>query len=67
MDVIDAAAFLRDRAESYCRDAQKMDADDDLKAMAAAYRAIARELRDCAKALADQILPQKYDERTRIS
>lgn len=42
--------WLRERAESYWRDSQVLDADGDSK-MAVAYRAIADELRKCAAQL----------------
>ena len=45
-----AADHLRDRAESYGRDAHTFRAEGDL-AMAAAYQAIAGELRDTAAAV----------------
>ena len=48
MDANEATTFLKDRATSYWRDAVKMEADEDLKSMAIAYKAISRELRDCA-------------------
>lgn len=48
MSGTEAARLLRGRAESYSRDARKL-ADDGDNAMAAAYRAIASELRSCAE------------------
>ena len=57
-DTIGVAAWLRDRADSYSRDALVL-VDDGDEAMAAAYRAIRDELRRCA----DQV-PTSWGVRT---
>lgn len=49
----EATRWLRQRAESYGRDARVLQDGGDWP-MAAAYRAIARELRDCADEMAPE-------------